>query len=76
MLTGELPQIPEDRLIEGMHYVVFEDGEELPLAFRILLDRQGWQKIAENGLRLVQQNHTWRVRAAELREMLSKDLGL
>ena len=76
LLTGELPQIPEDRLIEGWHYVEFEDGEELPLAFRILLDRQGWQKIAENGLRLVQQYHTWRVRARELREMLSKDLGL
>lgn len=76
LVTGMLPDVPEDKIARDVHYVAFESKEELPYMLESLFSENRWQEVANNGYKLVMENHTWAIRARELREMLSKELGL
>ena len=76
LVTGTIPNIPEDKLERDMHYIAFDKKEELPYLLESLFAEDRWQEIADNGYKLVMENHTWAIRARELREMLSRELGL
>ena len=76
LLSRPLPPVPEDRRVAGVHYAVFDDLAELPEKLAWLLEGERWQEIARAGHELVMANHTWSIRAQELRAMLYKELGL
>ena len=76
LVTGTIPNIPEDKLERDMHYIAFDKKEELPYLLESLFAEDRWQEIADNGYKLVMENHTWAIRARELRELLEKELRL
>jgi len=76
LVTGKLPPLPEEHRQVGVNYVEFEKKEELPVILKRLLDTGEWKPIAEAGYKLVMSEHTWQIRARELRQMLEKELGL
>jgi glycosyltransferase involved in cell wall biosynthesis len=76
LVSGPLPEVEGDRRLIGRDY--FEVGaiEDLPAVIDDLLEKNDWQRLAENGKRLIAKYHTWQNRAAELREIIREELGL
>jgi glycosyltransferase involved in cell wall biosynthesis len=76
LLTGPIPDVSGEEREEGRDYVeVPTVADFYPRADELL--RSGrWKEIADNGYELVQERHTWAVRAGELRQILSEELGL
>lgn len=76
VVSGLLPNIAEDKRIASKHLVEFEEFSQLRKLLHELLELGWWEPIARSGRELVMGNHTWSVRAKELRTMLSKELGI
>ena len=79
LLTGQIPRIPEDKLT-CKELTVFDDIDQLTLhicqtIYHILKDDIVPEK-AINGYNLIMNNHTWSIRAQQLRQILSEELGL
>ena len=79
LLTGQIPRIPEDKLT-SRELTVFDDIDQLTLSicqtiYQILKDDIVPEK-AINGYDLVTNNHTWSIRAQQLRQILSEELGI
>ena len=72
LLSSPLPDVSGDGLISGTHYREYTDAETLEGQLSILLDYGYWKVIAEAGYRHVMEHHTWHVRAAQLRSMLTE----
>jgi glycosyltransferase involved in cell wall biosynthesis len=71
LLSEMLPDVSGDGLRRGEHYHEYRDRESLEAALESLLDGDFWKPIAEAGYQHVMQNHTWRIRAEQLRGMLT-----
>jgi len=76
VVTGPLPYIEEDHRYAGEHYVEFANNDELPEILSALLIDERWAKIAHSGNELVNERHTWKTRASELRSILNTELGI
>ena len=76
LLASPLPIVGGDGIEKGVHYAEYRDAAELESELERLLDGDVWAEMAETGYRHVLERHTWSTRAAELREMLGKELGL
>ena len=77
LLTGPIPRVLGDDIQTGVHYVTFTDDQQLEDMLEYLLeDDGGYEEIAEAGYNLVMANHTWVIRAAQLRATLAEVFGL
>lgn len=75
LVTGALPDVPADRRMPGVHYIQVHEMDDLKRVVPALL-KGDWQYIAGNGYKFVMREHTWAVRAQQLRQLLSEVLGL
>lgn len=72
LLTMPLPDVSGDGLISGTHYREYYNTESLERELETLLTYGSWEDVAEAGYKHVIKNHTWKVRAAQLRETLTE----
>jgi len=70
LLTMSLPDVSGDDLIRGIHYREYSNVETLERELMALLDYDAWKVIGEAGYDHVMKHHTWKTRAAQLRETL------
>lgn len=75
IVTAPIPKVPGDGLVLGAHYVEYRDKAELPDILRGLLGGDGWERYADAGHKLVMENHTWEIRAAQLRGIIREEFG-
>jgi spore maturation protein CgeB len=75
LVTGTIPWVDGDMLEPGVHYLSAENWMDFPALIDRLLAGE-WEDIACMGYDLVSRQHTWAVRARELREILARELGL
>ena len=76
LLTGPIPQVDGDGVFDGVHYRTFTDVETLEKQLVKLLTYGEYEHIAIAGNVHVAENHTWDIRAVQLRTMLNEVLGL
>lgn len=76
VLTGDIPIIDGDNILPGKHYHAFSNTAQIPAMLADLLTDNKWTQAAIDGHELVMAQHTWSVRAAQLRQMLAEELGL
>lgn len=76
LVTGPVPDVPGERRVNGVDYVQVADFNEFYSQIRDLLDSGRWREVADSGYRCIQEHHTWRVRAGQLRQILNEELGL
>ena len=74
LITTPLPDVSGECRKPGLHYLE-ADANAIPELARILVENMTWQLPATMGYEWVQQ-HTWRARARELRQLLSQELGI
>lgn len=75
LITGPTPFTEGDGAIDGEHYLTFRDNAELEAAIMRLLSGE-WIEFAERGYKLISENHTWAIRAAQLREIVAGEFGI
>jgi hypothetical protein len=75
LVTGPTPFTDGDMMTEGEHYLVFRDKDELEKHIDRLLTID-WLEFAERGYNLIMQNHTWAIRAAQLRDIVNREFGI
>lgn len=73
-LTEAYPDTPEDKTMANIHYATYIDGQ-IEYKLSELLDGS-WEGYAERGYELIMNNHTWAIRAKQLRELVSKEFGI
>jgi hypothetical protein len=76
LLTGPLPDVSDEERVAGRDYVEVATQEDFYLQVTDLLKSGRWQVVADNGYKLVQEYHTWAIRARQLRQILREELGL
>lgn len=82
VLTSPLPEANKDGLLYELNYETYFDDLDLELKLngnlsqKNLNDRYYYSVIADNGYKMVMQNHTWAIRAKQLREIINKEFGL
>jgi hypothetical protein len=82
LLTAPIPWIEEDLLGIGFNktHIVFENINQLPEILELLLKglnfKGWWYDTMLSGSALVEFNHTWSIRAQQLRQILNEELGL
>lgn len=76
LCTGAIPILLEDKLIINRDYVWYANDVELSERLSWLIAEQHWIEVAAAGYECVMHNHTWRVRAMQLRRILRDELGL
>jgi len=74
-LTDPYKEIAEDFTIANLHYPVYKDVGWIELALERLLAGE-WIRYAEAGRKLVMDNHTWAIRAQQLRDLVAKEFGI
>jgi hypothetical protein len=72
----DTPDVSGEERQTGTHYVECERLDLLIRAVPYLLNTGTWEDFAGAGYVLVQECHTWAVRARELRVMLAEELNL
>jgi hypothetical protein len=76
LVTNPLPDVSGEIREAGTHYLEFENYDHLGQIIDDLLASGRWREISDAAYKLVQERHTWRVRAGELRQILSEALGV
>jgi len=76
VLTGAVPEVSGETRVPGRDYVEVQTYEEFFLRLAELLENDSWREFAENGHKLIQEHHTWAIRAKELRQIIADELGL
>lgn len=90
VLTSKIPHLYLDRLIdetsetwytnkcygEYLNDKDLEDKLEILLSKNLVDGSNFYESIAERGYNTVMQNHTWSIRAKQLREIINKELGI
>jgi hypothetical protein len=77
LLTGSIPIVEGDLIDDGKHFVSFCNENELIEKLEWLTSHPGYMfEIASAGYELVMEKHTWKVRAAQLRQMLSEEFDI
>lgn len=76
LVSGPLPYVPGDERLAGRDY--FEVGEvtEIVDAISNLFELGDYVAMAQRGKSMVMSNHTWAIRAKQLRKILESELGL
>lgn len=72
LLSSPLPEVSGDGLVSGEHYREYTSRETLEWQLIDLISNRGWESIADEGYRHVMAHHTWRKRAAELRQTVDE----
>jgi len=73
LLTNPLPDVEgEDHGRPGEHYATWRDYADLEDKLDWLLRSYDWSQIAYAGCRLVRAQHTWAIRARQLRALLGE----
>lgn len=76
LVTSPLPDVSEEVRTVGWHYLEFGDHDHLASLLDGLLQGGGWKDLGRSGQELVSAEHTWAVRASQLRETLGEVLGV
>lgn len=76
LLTRALPTVEGEERFTGVDYAEFREYTELADQIDGLLQSGVWQNIADSGYATVHKYHTWPVRAKQLRQIISEELGL
>jgi len=76
MITTPLPRVSGEPRRAGRDYLQYNDVPELFTLIDKTLREGSWKEIADRGYELVQEHHTWAVRAKQLRQILKERLGL
>lgn len=82
VVTSPLPELESDQLMKHFDYVEFDSDDILEKQIYINLNGKGvddssyYDTIANNGYNTVMQNHTWSIRAKQLREIINKEFGI
>lgn len=72
LLSSPLPEVSGDGLVSGTHYREYTSQEILEQQLIELVKYGAWEDVAEHGYQHVMANHTWRIRAGQLRAMLTE----
>jgi len=75
LLTAPLPDVSGEDSRTGVHYAEWQDTSDLAQHLKSLIAYQRWSDYAEAGALWMQQ-HTWAVRAQELRAIVYEGFGL
>lgn len=73
LVTSPLPSISGEKREAGRHYFEYQNAEHLETLLGNLLSSGLWRKIADAGYKLVQEHHTWAIRAQELKKTLQQE---
>lgn len=77
LLTSDFAYVAHDGLQEQQHYLKFCDESDLILKLDYLFNnRDVINRLANSGYNLINQNHTWAIRAKELREIIQCKLSV
>lgn len=77
LLTSQFAYVAHDGLQENENYVNFADNEQLIQKLDYLFNnRSEIERLANNGYNLITQQHTWNIRAKQLRELIQCELSL
>lgn len=76
VLTSPLPFIESDDLHNMINYLEFDNDSRLESYIDTNLYSGWYDKFANNGYNTVMQNHTWSIRAKQLREIINKEFSL
>ena len=76
VLTSELPDVSDEERTAGVHYEEYGGFESLGDKIDYLLASGKWKDVADAGYELVQEHHTWTVRAKQLHGILTREFGL
>jgi len=76
MITTPLPRVSGETRRAGRDYLQYNDIPELFTLIDKTLADGSWKGIADAGFELVQEHHSWAVRAKQLRQILNEKLGL
>ncbi len=76
LVTNPLPEVSGEVREAGRHYFEFEDYDHLGRIIDKLLESGLWQAVANEAYELVMAQHTWRIRAGELRQTLAEVFGV
>jgi len=71
LLTSPLPKVSDELKGDGC-YGIYKDGELETMIF-VLLKTSKWQAISNAGYEMVQQYHTWAVRARQLAAIIREE---
>ena len=75
-LTDPSKVFAEDVIVAGKDYATFDDVNEIEEALEGLLEGDKWCEIAASGHDVIMKNHTWTIRAKQLREIINHEFGL
>jgi len=76
LITGMLPIIRGDLINAGIDYAYYKNASTIPETIHTALAYGQWEEYAERGYRKVIENHTWEIRAKQLREIISHEFGI
>lgn len=77
VLTSPLPRLEADKFQYEMPYEEFHDDNELEEKLCYMLENDDIrQMIADKDYNIIMQNHTWAIRARQLREIINKEFGI
>jgi glycosyltransferase involved in cell wall biosynthesis len=76
LITQRIPYVLGDCVKAGRDYVAVDSHIELQSEAKRLLDSGAWADIAKAGHCIVMEQHTWSVRARQLRQIIGEGLGL
>lgn len=75
LLTMTLPDVSGDGLIAGTHYRTYNNAASLESELMYLLNDGHYEQIGMAGYQHVIEHHTWRIRAAQLRQIVYEVFG-
>lgn len=82
VLTNKIPYLESDIIRPYFEYEYFENDEMLEQTLNSLLwtpkfsGGYFYESIANDGYNVIMQNHTWSIRAKQLREIINKEFNL
>lgn len=76
VLTSPLPKIESDGTTPLIDYLQFTNDKQLENALLAIFKSNVYESISEIGYQNIMQNHTWSIRAKQLREIINKEFGI
>jgi hypothetical protein len=76
LVSGPLPEVDGDNLVNGKDYAGVRNLVAAVMGVDSLLKSGEWKDFASAGQQKVLSNHTWAIRARQLRAMIKVELGI
>ena len=77
VVTSDLPYIQSDLIHDAHNYEPYYHDKDLEETIEFYLNNPvEREKIAKKGFDIIMQNHTWAIRAKQLREIINKEFGI